>query len=89
MTCPVQFSFLMPEKILETRVILGIIQSPCGSNRESKLYNLECDGKDKLWICGDDGKISQINRLGNILKTFETPGNVIGLVFDVHQSLCL
>lgn len=77
----------MPKKILETPVVLDIIQSPCGSNLGSKLWNVECDGKDKLWICGDDGKISQINRLGNILKTFETPGNVIGLAFDAHQEL--
>lgn len=79
----------MPKKILETPVKLGIIQSPCESNRGSKLWNVECDGKDKLWICGDDGKISQINKLGNILKTFETPGNVSGLAFNVHRELVL
>lgn len=45
--------------------------------------------KNKIWICGDDGKISQINKLENILKTFETPGNVIGLAFNVHQELVL
>lgn len=48
-----------------------------------------CDEKDKFWICGDDGKISQINKLGNILKTFETPGNVIGIAFNVHHELVL
>lgn len=69
----------MPKKILENPVVLGIIQSPCGgSNRESKLCNIACKGKERLWICRDDGKISQINKLGIILKTFETPGNVIG-----------
>lgn len=48
-----------------------------------------CDEKDKIWICGYDGKISQINKLGNILKTFETPGNVIGLAFNVHHEIVL
>lgn len=79
----------MSKKILETPVNLGIIQSPYGSHQGSKLWNVECDRKDMLWICGDDGKISQINKLGNILKTFETPGNVIGLAFNVHHELVL
>lgn len=79
----------IPKKIFETPVVLGIIQSPCESNRGSKLWNEECAEKDKLWICGDNDKISQINRLGNILKTFETPGNVIGVAFDVFKKLVL
>lgn len=79
--------FKRPKKILETLVVLGIIQSPCGSNRGSKLWNVSCEEKYKLWICGDDGRISQINRLGVFLKTFETQGYVIGLAFQEHQEL--
>lgn len=37
----------------------------------------------------EDGKITQINKSRIILKTFKTPGNVIGLAFDVHQELVL
>lgn len=42
-------------------------------------------------MCGDDGKITQKtkNKSRIILKTFKTPGNVIGLAFDVHQELVL
>lgn len=31
-------------------------------------------------------KKSQINKSGIILKTFETPGNVIGFTSEVHQE---
>lgn len=31
--------------------------------------------------------VKYVNRLGIILKTFETPGNVIGFAFGVHQNL--
>lgn len=60
----------MSKKILETPVNLGIIQSPCGSNQGSKLWNVEGDGKDKLWICGDDGKISQKKQIRKHFKNF-------------------
>lgn len=36
----------IPKKILVIPVNLGIIQSPCGSNKGSKLWNVDCDEKD-------------------------------------------
>lgn len=48
-----------------------------------------CVGGKKIWICGDDGKITQINKSRIILKTFETSGNVIGLAYKLHQELVL
>lgn len=45
--------------------------------------------KEKIWIYGDDGKITQINKSRIILKTFETSGNVIGLAYKLHQELVL
>lgn len=49
----------MPKKILEKLVKLNIIQSPFGSKLGSKLCKIVCWRREKIWICGDDGKITQ------------------------------
>lgn len=64
------------KKILETPVVLNTIQSPYGNDQVSQLWHVLCKGKEKLWTCGDNVIISEINRSGLISKTFKSPANV-------------
>lgn len=75
------------KKILETPVVLNTIQSPYGKNYDSTLWNVLCEGKEKLWACGDDVTISKINRSGLVSKTFKSHAIVRALAVDLKQDL--
>lgn len=53
------------KKILETPVVLNTLQSPYGNDQGSQLWHVLCNGKEKLWTCGDNVIISEINRSGH------------------------
>lgn len=74
-------------KMLKTPVLLDTIQSPHGSMHESRLWNIACEGNEKLWTFGDDDKVCQIERSGLALNTFKVSVNVIGFAFDVLHAL--
>lgn len=73
------------KKILETPVVLNTIQSPYGNDQGLQLWHVLCKGKEKLWTCGDNVIISEINRSGLISKTFKSPANVRALAVDLKQ----
>lgn len=75
------------KKILETPVVLNTIQSPYGNNNGSNLCNVLCEGKEKLWTCGDNGTIFGIDRSGLLLKTFKPRAIVRALAVDLKQDL--
>lgn len=48
---------------------------------------MECEGKEKLWTCGDNGTIFEINRSGLLSKTFKPRAIVRALaVFIVGRD---
>lgn len=75
------------KKILETPVILNTIQSPYGNNYGSNLWNVLCEGKEKLWTCGNNVTICEINRSGLVSKTFKSHAIVRALAVDLKQDL--
>lgn len=77
----------MQLNLLETPDVLNTIQSPYGSVRGNRLWNVACERKEKIWICGDDGKVCQVKRSGIVLKTFKAPGDVIDIAFDVLYDI--
>nr|XP_034320216.1 uncharacterized protein LOC117687575 [Crassostrea gigas]XP_034320217.1 uncharacterized protein LOC117687575 [Crassostrea gigas] len=72
-------------QLIETHVSLKEIQSPYGN--KSKLWRITCEGTEKLWVCGDNRTINQIDWDGSILKTINLSGNAVGLSLNVQQEL--
>nr|XP_034321768.1 uncharacterized protein LOC117688156 isoform X2 [Crassostrea gigas]XP_034321769.1 uncharacterized protein LOC117688156 isoform X2 [Crassostrea gigas] len=72
-------------QLMETPVSLKEIQSPYGN--KSELWRITCEGTGKLWVCGNNKTIYQIDWDGSILKIINLSENVIGLSLNVHQEL--
>lgn len=79
----VQYSIISGKQ----RNMLQLMDTPSPYGNKSKLWRITCEGTGKLWACGDNGTIYQIDWDGSILKTINLSGNVIGLSFNVQQEL--
>lgn len=72
-------------QLMEPPVSLKEIQSPYGN--KSELWRITCKGTGKLWVCGNNKTIYQIDWDGSILKTINLSENVLGLSLNVQQEL--
>lgn len=79
----VQYSIISGKQ----RNMLKLMDTPSPYENKYKLWRITCEGTGKLWACGDNGTIYQIDWDGSILKTINLSGNVIGLSFNVQQEL--
>ncbi|XP_062587139.1 uncharacterized protein LOC134248760 [Saccostrea cucullata] len=71
-------------KIMDVPAVLGTIQSPYGG--EFDLWRIQCVGRDKILISGDDGTIKEMDRTGSILKTMPTNDSVTALTINLDQE---
>lgn len=72
-------------QLMKTVVFLKEIKSPYGNN--SELWRLTCEETGKIWVCGNNCTINQLDRDGSVLKTINISGNAIGLSLDAQQNL--
>ena len=54
-------------KLMSNSVVVSTIQTPYG--KKTKLWRVLCDEAGKIWICGTNKRIYQIDQSGSILKT--------------------
>lgn len=57
----------IPKNIIGNPICLNLIKSPYGL--DFALWEIACTGKEQFWISGNDRKIHQIDKFGNILET--------------------
>ena len=72
-------------KLRPTPCVESSFYSPLAKN--SKLWRIACDGKEKIWTGGDNNLIRQIDRRGSTLKTIDTKGNALALSVSSKQEL--
>ncbi|XP_062587158.1 uncharacterized protein LOC134248790 [Saccostrea cucullata] len=71
-------------KMMEEPVVLGTIQSPYGHG--DKLWRVQCVGRNKILISGNDKTIKKIDRIGIILQTIKTNDYVLALTINLQQE---
>nr|XP_034320212.1 uncharacterized protein LOC105324438 [Crassostrea gigas] len=74
-------------QLMEPIVSLKEIQSPYNYGNKTELWIITCKETGKLWVCGNNKTIYQIDWDGSILKTINLSGNAKGLSLNVQQEL--
>ncbi|XP_022305304.2 uncharacterized protein LOC111112202 [Crassostrea virginica] len=72
-------------KPMSNPVVVSTIQTPYG--KETELWRILCDEAGKIWICGNDKKLYQIDQSGSIKKTLSVSNNVLALSLSVGKEL--
>ncbi|XP_062592953.1 uncharacterized protein LOC134254462 [Saccostrea cucullata] len=69
-------------KMMADPLVLDTIQSPYGG--WTGLWRIQCVGRDKILISGNDKTIKEIDRAGSILQTIHTNNDVLALTINSH-----
>nr|XP_022307539.1 uncharacterized protein LOC111113541 [Crassostrea virginica] len=73
------------QKLMSNPVVVSTIQTPY--EKSSKLWRVLFEEAGKIWICGSNNKIYQIDQSGSILKTVSVSCYVLALSLSVDKEL--
>ncbi|XP_061165666.1 E3 ubiquitin-protein ligase Trim36-like [Saccostrea echinata] len=71
-------------RMIKYPAVISTIQSPYGSTHE--LWRLQCRGRDKILISGNDKTIKEIDSTGCIIQTIQTNDDVRVLTINLRQE---
>ena len=74
-------------KLRSNPVILSTFETPFDEDDSESLWKISFEGKEKIWVSGNEGNIYMIDGKGTILEKISTSENVVSLALNARKKL--
>ena len=74
-------------KLMSNPVILSTFETPFDEDDSESLWKILFEGKEKIWVSGDETNIYMIDGKGTILEKINTSENVVSLTLNARKKL--